>query len=134
MSSSSGSNCAGIDDYQLHITTLEDQIDHNTSDSEYVKDYRKSQLLQAQGLFEASLLCLQKAYAGVKPHRSEFLWRGLYFSIASLLASTYDYFSKFKETEDLYIELIQENPEGVYIGDYAIFLHRRKRDFDQAQR
>lgn len=51
----------------------------------------------------------------------------------ALLAGTLDYFGKHEEAERLYIEILEINPTGDYICDYAIFLHRRKRNYDQAE-
>jgi hypothetical protein len=58
----------------------------------------------------------------------------MFLSIGSLLASNLDYFGKYDEAETLYQELLLCDPEGDYICDYAIFLHKRKKDFDKAQR
>jgi len=44
-----------------------------------------------------------------------------------------DYLSKYDKAEEVYTEILQLDPLGYYIGEFAIFLHRRKRDFDQAQ-
>jgi hypothetical protein len=29
--------------------------------------------------------------------------------------------------------LLELNPDGIHLGDYAIFLHKRKRDYNNAQ-
>jgi hypothetical protein len=53
--------------------------------------------------------------------------------VGALLAGTLDYFGKHEEAESLCIELLEANPSGDYFCDYAIFLHRRKRDYEQAE-
>eukprot|EP00596_Hydrurales_sp_CCMP1899_P006889 CAMPEP_0119044564 /NCGR_PEP_ID=MMETSP1177-20130426/32438_1 /TAXON_ID=2985 /ORGANISM="Ochromonas sp, Strain CCMP1899" /LENGTH=398 /DNA_ID=CAMNT_0007014829 /DNA_START=191 /DNA_END=1384 /DNA_ORIENTATION=- len=121
-----------ISDIDSHVKTIDDGISHQ-KEPEYVKNYRKAQLLQAQGMFELSLVHLQEAMVGVKPFKSEYVWERLYLSVGALLAGTLDYFGKHEEAEGLYIELLDTNPTGDYICDYAIFLHRRKRDYDKAE-
>ena len=34
----------------------------------------------------------------------------------------------------IYEEILVADPQNFYIGDYAIFLHRRKRNFDLAEK
>lgn len=114
-----------------HINFLEKSI-NSLEEPSYVIDYRKAQLFQAQGCFEESLVCLQRAITDIEPFKSEFLWKTLYQSIGSLLANTLDYYGKYEEAESLYIKLIEKNPFGDYVADYAIFLHRRKKNYVEA--
>lgn len=121
-------------DINLYITNLEDKINYDSSEPEFVQLYRRAQLHLAQGFFEDSLACLEKAMLGIRPHRSDFVWESLYISIGGLLASNLDYFGKCEEAEAVYDELLAENPKGDYICDYAIFVHKRKKDIDKAER
>lgn len=121
------------DDIKLYETQFENRI-NNELEPKYVQNYQLAQLYLVQGLFEKSLSCLEDAMNEIRSHRSEFVWGQLFLSIGGLLASHLDYFGKCNEAEAIYRELLGENPEGDYICDYAIFLHKRKKDYDMAQR
>lgn len=120
------------DDIELYVTRFESRISCDT-EPKYVRNYQRAQLYLAQGLFEKSLSCLEDAMREIRSHRSEYVWRQLFLSIGGLLASHLDYFGKYDEAEAIYGELLNENPDGDYICDYAIFLHKRKKDYDMAQ-
>jgi hypothetical protein len=69
----------------------------------------------------------------LKKNVCRYIYIYIYIYIGALLAGTLDYFGKQEEAEGLYLELLDMNPKGDYICDYAIFLHRRKRDYDKAE-
>ena len=116
------------------IARIEERTDNDTSLPAFVRHYRKAQLLTAQGLFQDSLPCLQEAMDTIRPHRTDFLWERTYVAIGGLLANTLDYFGQYDDSEAIYNELLLSNVNGEYISGYAIFLHKRKKDFDEAQR
>lgn len=116
------------------IAKIEERTDNNTSEPVFVRHYCKAQLLTAQGLFEDSLPCLKEAMDNIRPHRTDYVWERTYVAIGGLLANTLDYFGQYDESEAVYKELLLTNVNGEYISGYAIFLHKRKRDFDEAQR
>lgn len=122
-----------VENISLYISTLEEKITNSTSDPEYVKDYRRAQLYQLQGLFADSLTCLERAMTDVRPFKYDFIWEGTFLSIGSLFASNLNYFDKLDEAEDVYSELLRSHPDGDFLCDYALFLHKRRRDFNKAE-
>lgn len=116
------------------IAKIEERTDNDTSEPAFVRHYRKAQLLISQGLFEDSLPCLQEAMDTIRPHRTDFVWERTYVAIGGLLASTLDYFGQYDHSEAIYKELFLANVNGEYLSGYAIFLHKRKKDFDEAER
>jgi tetratricopeptide (TPR) repeat protein len=120
------------EDIELYVTRFENRINCQ-SEPKYVQNYQRAQLYLTQGLFEKSLSCLEDAMREIRSHRSEYTWGQLFQSIGGLLASHLDYFGKYDEAEVIYSELLNENPEGDYICDYAIFLHKRRKDYEKAQ-
>lgn len=123
----------GADDIDLYVTQLENRIDCDSSEPEYVQNYKRAQLYLAQGLFEKSLPCLEDAMKEIRPHRLEYTWGRLFQSIGGLLASLLDHFGRYDEAEAIYSEILAENPDGDCICDYAIFLHKSKKDYEMAQ-
>jgi tetratricopeptide (TPR) repeat protein len=120
------------DDLELYVKRFENRINCE-SEPKYVQNYQLAQLYLSQGLFEKSLSCLEDAMREIRVHRLEYTWGQLFLSIGGLLASHLDYFGKYDEAEVIYCELLNENPDGDYICDYAIFLHKRKKDYEKAQ-
>jgi tetratricopeptide (TPR) repeat protein len=102
-------------------------------DVQHYKDYRRAQILQIQGFFQESLPFLHSSFDALKKTRSDFTVERLYYSVGSLYASTLDHLGKYNEAEVVYKQLLTDNPSGDYICDYAVFLHRRKRDYQQAE-
>ena len=121
------------EDITLYISALEERITENNSDPEYVKDYRRAQLYQVQGLFAESLICLERAMTDARPFKYDFIWERTFLSIGTLFASNLDYFDKLDEAEDVYSELLRSHPDGDFLCDYAIFLHKRRRDYNKAE-
>ena len=62
------------------------------------------------------------------------IWKSMYCSIGAKYASILDYQGKIDEANIIFEDIISVDPKGVHIGDYALFLHRRKRQFDQAEK
>jgi len=95
-------------------------------------------LLLAQGKWTEALPCLQLAVEGARglcnaSAENKFLWTGFLCEVGAELASTLDYLGDVNGAEAVYNELLSTRPSGTFLGDYAIFLHRRKRDFVQAE-
>ena len=103
----------------------------------FYRNYCKAQILVGCGRHNESLRFLQEAYGEastvIKAGKEVFIWGGLYYSIGGLYAVTLDYLGQVETAETIFNEIIEYNPTGLYIGEYAVFLHRRKRDFEKAQ-
>ena len=120
-----------VEDY---CSTLEREIEENDDGlPSYYVMYQRAQLLQSQGLFLESLPVLVQAHEAVLHQKADFVAERLYYSISHLLANTLDYLGEHTKAEVIYLELIHDDPKGNHLCDYAVFLHRRKRDFDQAE-
>ena len=76
---------------------------------------------------------LEDAYAAAAPHKSDVTVERLYRSIGQLLANTLDYLGNYARAEVVYQEQLRDDPDGGCVCDYAVFLHRRKRAYDQAE-
>ena len=117
-----------------YCSTLVQQIEENDEGlPSYFVLYQRAQLFQSQGLFLESLPVLVQAHEAVLHQKTEFVAEHLYYSISHLLANTLDYLGEHTKAEVIYLDLIHDNPQGNHICDYAVFLHRRKRDYDQAE-
>ena len=116
-----------------YVPKIEWNIENDTSEPAFLRHYRKAQLLIAQGLFYDSLPLLHEAMVGIRPKRTEFIWERTYVSIGGLLANVLDYSGQFDEAEAVYAELLLTSVNGEYISGYAIFMHKRRKNFDEAQ-
>ena len=95
-------------------------------------------LLLAQGRSEEALPHLRAATDEARSlcassAEGKFQWMGFLCDVGAELASTLDYLGDVEGAEGMYNELLGLRPNGAFLGDYAIFLHRRKRDFTQAE-
>lgn len=71
---------------------------------------------------------------GLKPLIDDYKWGSVYLSTAALYASALDIIGDLVSAEQLYTQVLELDPTNFCIGDFAIFLHRRKRDYDTAER
>jgi tetratricopeptide (TPR) repeat protein len=119
-----------MDDF---IKTLEKQISEEPD--EFRRDGMTAQLLVAQGKHVDALSCFERAVLGLRVghERKPLLWSDYFVRILGAYAMTLDYLGELERAEDIYKECLAVNPAGFFLGEYAVFLHRRKRDFVQAQ-
>jgi len=115
------------------ILNLQQTITDETE--EFRKDGMTAQLLMAQNqhlealpYFERALITL-RVVSKKKPN----LWKDYYVRVLGAYAMALDFVGQLDAAENIYQECLQVNPAGFYLGEYAVFLHRRKRDFVQAQ-
>jgi len=115
------------------IQSLQQTITDETE--EFRQDAMKAQLLMAQNqhvealpVFERALITL-RTVAKKKPN----LWKDYLVRVLGAYAMALDFVGQLDTAEKIYHECLQVNPAGFYLGEYAVFLHRRKRDFVQAQ-
>jgi len=115
------------------IQDLQKSITDETE--EFRRDGMTAQLLMAQNqhaeavpFFERALITL-RTVSKKKPN----LWKDYYLRVLGAYAMTLDFVGQLDAAEKIYHECLQVNPAGFFLGEYAVFLHRRKRDFVQAQ-
>lgn len=118
--------------YLVYIEKFEDRIGQASDDEEYQTLYYRSHLLISNGLYKEAVVLLQKAYEFASKVKNDYIWSSLYYNICHLYAATLDYLGDVKHAEELFIELLELNQNGIHLGDYAIFLHKRKRDYNNA--
>ena len=116
------------------------ELSHSTDSLEPgpLRQACEARLLMAQGKFDEALQPLQVAMDAARSlcassAEGKFLWIGFLCDVGADLAATLDYLGDVPGAEGMYNELLGLRPNGVFLGDYAIFLHRRKRDFVQAE-
>lgn len=97
-------------------------------------NYLTAEILISQGNYEEGVKLITDSLNEIQLSKHEYQYQRLYESLSSLLANTYDSLGLFEQAEKIYIELLQEIPTSMCMGEYAIFLHRRKRDFEKAER
>ena len=121
---------------EAHVTVLKAQAE--AQPDPVLREASLGRLLLAQGLAGEALPHLRSAtdlarsQCSASPE-SKFRWTGFLCEVGAELASTLDYLGDVEGAEGMYNELLSLRPNGVFLGDYAIFLHRRKRDFAQAE-
>eukprot|EP01041_Mallomonas_annulata_P002366 gene2366-4588_t len=118
-----------------HINKL--KIKTRDGCADFSIDFQKSseyaQLLTMLGQQQEAIPYYEKAMKSLRALRSDFIWESLYANTGGMFASTLDYLGKIDEAEEIYNEMIEYNPDHSCIGEYAIFLHRRKKNYNQAQ-
>lgn len=95
--------------------------------------YDHAQMLACVGKHTEALPLFAEAQKLLFASRSDPVWKRLYCSVCANHATVLDFLGQYDKAAEVYKAVMSEDPTGYHIGDYALFLHRRKRDFDQAQ-
>lgn len=122
-----------LDEIEKHIENIVIKSEKKKDDPKFLSLYVKSQFMVSQGLFKESLSYLEKAWEIVQSYEDDFVYGHYYGKIGNFFASVLDYTGDVIKTEQIFCKLIENNSNGIFLGDYAVFLHRRKRDFTRAQ-
>lgn len=136
MNSSTASNNKLVEEsFKLseYVLDLANKIQSNTSYPIPYQNYLLAQLYFHLGDNIQALQLAHLAYESMQSMKSTFEWEGVYYNICGLLATLYDNLNDINQTEKYFKEVIHLNENGIYIGEYAFFLHRRKRDFINAK-
>lgn len=96
--------------------------------------FEHAQLLTNVGKQRESLEFFEVAWKHLRQAYDEDLYKNLFEITGLLYASVLDYLNEIPACERIFQELNEKIPDGFHLGDYAYFLHRRKRDFDNAER
>jgi hypothetical protein len=123
-----------------------DEIDRYVKDSEakikgpwkIIEDkatavYHHAQILVCVGRHSDALDFFADAMQALSKSKTTSVWRKLYCSVGVQYASALDYVGQYDKVGEVFKDIMVVDPVGDHIGDYALYLHRRKRDFDQAQ-
>jgi Tfp pilus assembly protein PilF len=124
-----------MDDLNAHIFAMQNKLEAEDlmETPVFYMEYMRAQLLCARGMYREALHHLETGWVEAKPFCNDFVWESICVNLGSLLAITLDYLGETDRAQVIYEELLKLNPIGPFIGDYAVFLHRRKRDFNLAQ-
>lgn len=130
-----------MEEINAHIEKALQRLDETTASASSDDDklevahqqYEYAQLLIAVGKQKDATRYLQTAFEALDRVKREYQWRFLYCCVGRALASALDYLNDTKNAELAFRAIMEVDPVGVHIGDYALFLHRRKREFDKAE-
>jgi tetratricopeptide (TPR) repeat protein len=101
---------------------------------EFYHDYANGQLLIAQNNYNDAHGFLLKSFQKLRNEKNCSLWKRIYINCATALVQTLDLLGKYEEENEIFQELLTNFQNESYLGDYAIFLHRRKKDFNNAEK
>ena len=96
--------------------------------------YEYAQLLVAVGRHKLALPFFEDSLVKLQPVKKDDIWKRFYCSVGGQYAAALDYLNDFKGAEAAFNDVMRVDPVGFHIGEYALFLHRRKRDFDRAEK
>jgi tetratricopeptide (TPR) repeat protein len=119
--------------YQDEIERLKRRID--SVQEEFVRNGQHAELLVAQHRHSEALQLFSSAIQGADEARKEKpdVYSSFHEHMLKTYASTLDHIGDIPAEEGIFLQLMEVYPGGQYLGDYAVFLHRRKRDFAKAQ-
>lgn len=95
--------------------------------------YDHAQVLVCVGKHSEALPFFAEAQKLLYASRADPVWKRLFCSVCVNHATALDFLGQYDKAAEVFKVVMAEDPTGFHIGDYALFLHRRKRDFDQAQ-
>lgn len=122
-------------DIDTYLAEAKFKINSTTESSpKFQRQYEYAQLLISAGKQADALEFIEKAYNSLKDIIiSDEMWKGYFLWVGADLAAVLDYTGNIPQAADVYQTIMSHDPKGYFIGDYAVFLHRRKREFDKAQ-
>lgn len=98
------------------------------------KHYECAQMFLAVGRQKEALPYLELSWSTLQQYQRDDVYGGLYYHVGVTYAIALDFLGELMVCEHVFQDLTKYNPDGFHLGDYAYFLHRRKRDFDNAER
>lgn len=122
-------------DFDIYISDwIQKSNGEKVKEPDFYKSYLNALAFATIGNYEETVSLLTVAKLQMQQIKNEFEWERLYYSVVGLLATSLDYLGKLNvdAAEQNYVEVVKLNPTGIYIGDYAIFLHKRKRHYELA--
>lgn len=117
---------------ETYIADLEVRMANETSGAELL--YRRASLFCSLSMHTESLPLFEEAMEDMRQRRNESEMASLFLYTGAAYASALDFLGQIDKAMAIYQELLAVSPEASYIGDYAVFLHRRKKDYNQAQK
>lgn len=119
--------------YEEAVTTLKAAID--AQPEAFVREGQHAELLVSQYRHGEALKLFESAIEGANVARLEApeVYSAFHENLLRLYAGALDTVGDIPAEEGVYNSLMDMYPDGQFLGEYAVFLHRRKRDFMKAE-
>lgn len=119
--------------YEEEINRLKEVID--AQPEAFVREGQHAELLVSQYRHGEALNLFESAIEGANVARLEApeVYSAYHEHLLRIYAGTLDAVGDIPAEEGVFNSLMEVYPDGQYLGEYAVFLHRRKRDFVKAQ-
>jgi tetratricopeptide (TPR) repeat protein len=119
--------------YEEEINRLKEVID--AQPEAFVRDGQHAELLVSQYRHGEALKLFENAIDGTNKARLEDpeVYSAYHEHLLRAYASALDTVGDIPAEEGVFNNLMEAYPDGQFLGEYAVFLHRRKRDFVKAQ-
>jgi hypothetical protein len=98
------------------------------------RHFEHGQLLINIGKHKDALDCMEFAWKSFRTSLKDEVYGSISVICGIMYACSLDALHDVVSCEKIFLELSENDPKGFHLGDYAYFLHRRKRDFDNAER
>lgn len=98
----------------------------------FIKQYEYAQLLAAVGKTKDALKWYGESYTEATKWKNNTLYTNHFCLIGTAYAQSAEFAGDIAKAEEIYTAVMAHNPLGPHIGDYALFLHRKKRDYEKA--
>ncbi len=113
------------------IEDEEEDEETGIADPDFVFLYQSGQWKIASGDYAGAVDDLMEAFHDAREYKNSLVWKRMFCSIGGALAGALDFLGR-DEAGPVLEEILAVEPDGFHIGDYAVYLHRRRKDFDKA--
>lgn len=98
-----------------------------------IKQLEFAQLLCSIGEYAEAKKLLTNAFQSFKIYQNTPLYTHYAYNCGVTYATVLEYLNEVDTCESVYLYLDNVKPQGYHLGEFAYFLHRRKKDFDRAE-
>ena len=123
-----------MDDVSNYFNLVVEQIENNCALTQFERDYQVGALLVGVGNYKDAIIRLEKSFEALVELKTNYVWSSLYCSVGCAYAGALDYIGSNDLANSVYLRLIEFNPYGSFLGDYAVFLHRKRKENKAAER
>jgi tetratricopeptide (TPR) repeat protein len=93
-----------------------------------------AQMMSAIGDWDAALKHYEKAWLDLVKLRENYVWQGQFCRVGVEYGTLLDNKGKLDEAEDVFNSVMEISPGPEVLGAYAVFLHRKRKNYDLAER
>ena len=133
MGDSGDCGAAEVEEY-VNNAILKIKEDNNSALSSMEKQYKIAVLLTTIGKNKESMEYFSSAVEDLRKVQETFVYGELFCSAGTAYAIALDNLNEVTLAEQMFQEVYEANPKGVHVGDFAVFLHKRKRDNKRAEK